>query len=236
MSTALFPNSTKDVAVAAIKVVCVTVFVGYTAQNSFALMLNVYVGDRFYVQGVSAVGASLLVCVCIFLALADLKISLALNWRRTLALRASGAKITCFSLAGTAVTLLYIWGTGLRAHANTYSPLFVESPPDGLVLKVLIVGQFCLIAPLFEEAFFRGWMWIAARQKISIVLTILLTSLFWLLGHLVLGLEGVLFLAPVAIWLGLLRAFSGSLIPAAFAHILLNCMTIVPSLWLETLK
>ncbi len=95
----------------------------------------------------------------------------------------------------------------------------------------LVFVQTVVIAPLLEEWADRGVLWTAARRVTGQWSTIFITAALFALLH---GLGAGLFLEVphrfvVGIALGLLRAYSGSLVPGIIAHAVNNLTFVLVS-------
>jgi membrane protease YdiL (CAAX protease family) len=97
-----------------------------------------------------------------------------------------------------------------------------------LILAVSL-GEYVLLAPLFEELIFRGLLFATFRRRFSLWFSALLSAGIFAAAH------GYGLLGTVSVlWSGLLWAWiyekSGSLLPAMIAHLLNNlfvCLTII---------
>ncbi len=109
-------------------------------------------------------------------------------------------------------------------------------PPDDTGILTLLrdtraAGPFmeaamlvCMIglSPLWEELFFRGWLWTGLRRHWRPLPVMVATALPWLLLHMADGLFRPLFLIPAAIILSLARQYCGGVRASIALHILNN--------------
>ena len=78
-------------------------------------------------------------------------------------------------------------------------------------------------APLFEEAFFRGFLYRGwSRSRLGVAGTVLLTSLLWALMHIQYGIYEIAQIFALGVVLGVARARSGSLVVPLAMHALVN--------------
>jgi len=108
--------------------------------------------------------------------------------------------------------------------------IYKEESMRLLLIFSLFMG---LVGPIFEEVFFRGFVYQAFRRKIGVVHGILLTSLIFaaLHGHWVAFLP--IFL--LAVILNLLFEKTGSIIPGAVMHMTHNSVMLLITLQLKTM-
>jgi membrane protease YdiL (CAAX protease family) len=100
---------------------------------------------------------------------------------------------------------------------------------DTKLQAVGLVLVLCLLIPFAEEAFFRGAVYGALRrEKTSQWLASLVVGFGFMIGHM--NVRLLLPIGLVALVLGILRAASGSLYPAIFAHMAFNAVTVVSHL------
>lgn len=109
-------------------------------------------------------------------------------------------------------------------------------PPDDTAIVMLLrdarsAGPFmaatmivCMIglSPLWEELFFRGWLWTGLRRHWGPLPVMVATALPWLLLHMADGLVRPLFLIPAAIILCLARQYCGGVRATVALHVLNN--------------
>lgn len=94
-------------------------------------------------------------------------------------------------------------------------------------LALLILG-ILLIGPLFEEIFFRGFLFEGFRKsKLGNVGTVLLTTLAWAILHLQYDLYQISIVFAGGLVLGTLRLKTGSLWSSILMHMVMNCWGII---------
>lgn len=85
-----------------------------------------------------------------------------------------------------------------------------------------------LFAPVFEEAFFRGFLFVGLeRSRIGVVGTVLLTSLVWASLHLQYNFIGMSTIVILGVILGIVRFKNRSLWPTIMIHALWNASALV---------
>lgn len=93
---------------------------------------------------------------------------------------------------------------------------------EGPVLVMAVLVNLAILAPIYEELLFRGWLWTALRRSWGVWPTALATSGAWLALHAPQGWTKVLFLLPLAVILSLLRHRTGSVRATIAVHMLNN--------------
>ncbi len=96
-----------------------------------------------------------------------------------------------------------------------------------------------LIAPLFEEVFYRGFIFPFIQSKLNSFWAIIITSIFFGLSH-VMNISGAYVLLSLFIFYGfaltLMRYFTRSLIPSITTHFVHNLVLIVSFLTISGIK
>ena len=120
-------------------------------------------------------------------------------------------------------TLLFL-GSHLSGNDDTFSG---ELYRNGGFLPLLWLA-IVFLAPLFEEVFFRGFLFVGLRaSRLGAAATIVLTSLLWAAMHLQYNLSGIAQIFVVGIILGALRHKTDSLWSPLLIHVLWNGMAMV---------
>ena len=91
--------------------------------------------------------------------------------------------------------------------------------------SILIYVLVIVIAPLFEELVFRGWLynaWLAAGVNPYII--VLLTALAWSALHWQYDLMAQLYILFIGLLLGMCRLRSGSYLPSLMFHVVFNAV------------
>lgn len=148
------------------------------------------------------------------------------DWRMRLR---TAVRTTATYLSFLVLWMLGVWAYGVLlerlGHPLTPQPhlLYFTRGPHfefGFVLALVTVTVF---GPLAEEIVFRGYLSEALRRVLGTWTGEVLAALLFGLLH---GLENALPIAALGFFFALLRRNSGSLAPAALAHILHNSVTV----------
>lgn len=100
----------------------------------------------------------------------------------------------------------------LARHIREVNPVF-------LLPAALLTG---VVAPLVEEAFFRGWLWAALRRHWGVLATATATGLLWYLLHAGHGLLYMVLLLPTIFAISAVRYVGGSLQASILVHVAYN--------------
>ena len=93
---------------------------------------------------------------------------------------------------------------------------------------VLLWIAVLIFAPIFEESFFRGFVFVGLRQtRVGAAGTIALTSLTWALLHIQYDIYGMATILVLGITLGIIRYKTGSLWSTLFLHFMWNTVAMV---------
>jgi len=94
-------------------------------------------------------------------------------------------------------------------------------------IKLYAVLYAVVLAPLSEELFFRGWLWMGLRKHWPFLPTAVLTSVFWLALHLGNGIVAPIVLLPVAAILAIVRDFGRSVRASIALHTVYNAIVLI---------
>ena len=98
-----------------------------------------------------------------------------------------------------------------------------DDPPRRTV--ILLVISVCLLAPLLEELFFRGYLFVAVASKVGPHAAAVATGLLFGLAHVsAVPLKILPVLATLGIGLGWLRHQTGSIVPGIGVHAFVNSL------------
>jgi len=94
---------------------------------------------------------------------------------------------------------------------------------------------FCAIvlSPLWEEFFFRGWLWTGLRRYWGALPVMVATTIPWLALHMFDGLLRPLYLLPMGVMLCLARRYCGGIRASITLHVLNNLIAMWPVLLLH---
>jgi CAAX protease family protein len=96
---------------------------------------------------------------------------------------------------------------------------------------ILLVIAVVIMAPLFEELFFRGFLYAGwSQSRLGVNATIVLTSVLWSVQHVQYSWYGILQIFVMGIVLGWLRKKTGSIYPPLLMHAVWNMVATLPIL------
>jgi membrane protease YdiL (CAAX protease family) len=122
------------------------------------------------------------------------------------------------------MVLLSQW---LKPADNTgITALLKDTWTGGPFLQAATVLCMVGLSPLWEELFFRGWLWTGLRRHWRPLPVMVATALPWLMLHMADGLLRPLFLIPAAIMFSLARQYCGGVRASLTLHVLNNLMAI----------
>ena len=100
--------------------------------------------------------------------------------------------------------------------------LLASDTPARLILVLVVIA---CVGPFVEELFFRGALFSALRKSHSLLMTTVVVSACFVIGHLNMGRWPAL--SVVALTITYVRAVSGSLLPALALHVAFNAATVL---------
>ncbi|HEY1931665.1 MAG TPA: CPBP family intramembrane glutamic endopeptidase [Acetobacteraceae bacterium] len=135
-----------------------------------------------------------------------------------------------FATVGEA--LIFAWAVLLfvllkPAQTDVLSTLFKAAPTAGTVVQGVTLLCAVVLSPIWEEFFFRGWLWTGLRRYWGRLPVMFATAIPWLLLHSFDGLLRPLFLIPAAILLSLAREYCGGTRASLTLHVLNNLIAMV---------
>ena len=104
------------------------------------------------------------------------------------------------------------------------APVGQDSSPAGYALGC--VAFFAIGAPVTEELFFRGWLWVALRRRWGAWATGGATGLLFLLAHAAAGWAYLLMLVPVVALVTWAREAGGSVRASLLVHMAVNAVAV----------
>jgi membrane protease YdiL (CAAX protease family) len=170
--------------------------------------------------------------VCCPLLLAIIKLKKHSQVRDYLALHAVPARTTLRWFGALAVMLvasdLLTLALGKPIVPSSMSALYATAHPAWLFWVALIVA-----APLFEELFFRGFLFKGLESSfLGTAGTIVVTSGSWALIHLQYDAYGITTVFIVGLLLGLARTYEGTLLLPLGMHSVANLIASIETAWL----
>ena len=147
------------------------------------------------------------------------------RWRWLWLLLAAGVTLLLLPLRGLIGLIVQQWfGGGLEGMESRVN-LLVGSEPSWAGFFVTLLGAG-LLAPVAEELFFRGFLYTALRQRLSIVAAITISSLVFAVGHIdALGVVAASFI--MGVFLALAYEYTRSLWVAIAIHALNNSLATI---------
>ena len=123
------------------------------------------------------------------------------------------------------VMLLFVLDQVLHVPQDTGFTVDTYKTTTWPVLLWIAVAVF---APLFEESFFRGFLFVGLQQtRIGVAGTIALTSLIWALLHIEYDIYGMATILVLGVVFGIIRLKTGSLWSTFFLHSMWNILAMV---------
>jgi membrane protease YdiL (CAAX protease family) len=105
---------------------------------------------------------------------------------------------------------------------------FVVNIDSTSVWPVLLWASLIIFAPIFEEAFFRGFLFEGFRQsRLGPVGAVLLTAFAWALLHIQYNLYGIATIFVMGILFGIVRIKTGSLWSTLIMHAFANMVALI---------
>lgn len=131
-----------------------------------------------------------------------------------------------FAVAWLAFTVLYLRGMHLLGWTVAPQPLLQQLAEQGAALPEFwaVVVSIVVVAPLFEEVVFRGYLFTGLGALLPRAAVHLVTAAAFGLVH---GLHYALPIGVLALLFGWLRARHDALLPSILAHAMHNGLTVV---------
>ena len=145
-----------------------------------------------------------------------------MGWRVLPALGFRPARLWTIVLGAIGALIVSVAVSQLGEPEGVKQALDVARTPSLLVASLVVMA---LLAPLVEEAVFRGLLygWVAGRWGTT--LAWLVSSILFAAAHV--ELAHVLLVLPLGLWFGWLRQRTDSLWPSLVAHIVNNGLAVV---------
>lgn len=122
--------------------------------------------------------------------------------------------------------LAVLLGLGLlasRSAWNGFNPTIFNLTVPGVLLLVSV----CILAPLWEELFFRGYIWTKlSRHGYTEGIILIATSLLYVLPHVPNSFAAFADYATIGLALGAIRYFGGGLFLPVLFHVAMNSILI----------
>ena len=146
------------------------------------------------------------------------------GWRPVeyLALKRSTARQTVFWLAVTVAYMVTSDTVTILLGRDIVPPFMVDVCKTAVFLPLLVLAVV-LVAPLFEEVVFRGFMYRGiAASRLGPAGAILIATILWSLLHVQYDSYGMAHVLVGGVLLGLARYSTGSVVPPILMHMLNN--------------
>jgi membrane protease YdiL (CAAX protease family) len=136
------------------------------------------------------------------------------------------------AFAAVGLPIVYAWATLLflvlrPTQHDVLSTLFNSAPTSGPLVQAAVLLCAVVLSPVWEEFFFRGWLWTGLRRHWGVLPVMLATAIPWLLLHTFDGLLRPLFLIPAAVLFCLAREYCGGVRASLTLHVLNNLIVMV---------
>src|SRR5580698_8419676 len=138
--------------------------------------------------------------------------------------------LVVFAIVGAAVVVgwMVLLSHWLNPEDQTgITALLKDAATAGLFMQAAMLLCMAGLSPLWEELFFRGWLWTGLRRHWRPLPVMVATALPWLLLHMADGLLRPLFLIPAAIMFSLARQYCGGVRASLTLHVLNNLIALV---------
>jgi len=111
--------------------------------------------------------------------------------------------------------------------------LLAEISHASVLVQAATLFSAVVLSPLWEEFFFRGWLWSGLRRHWGVLPVMVATTVPWLTLHMFDGLLRPLYLLPMGVMLCLARQYCGGIRASITVHVLNNLMAMWPVLLLH---
>jgi uncharacterized protein len=131
-------------------------------------------------------------------------------------------------IIGIGILLIAVSSVLDRFFPQSQNANFTIDAYNTAVSPVLLGIAVVIFAPLFEEGFFRGFLFVGLQKsRLGAIGTIILTSAMWAALHIQYDLYGILSILVLGIVLGIVRFKTGSLWATLLLHALWNLAAII---------
>ncbi len=118
------------------------------------------------------------------------------------------------------------------ANHGAIASLLAATPSASMAEQAGILFCTVVLSPLWEEFFFRGWLWTGLRRHWGTLPVMVATAVPWLALHMFDGLLRPLYLLPMAVMLCLARQYCGGVRASITLHVLNNLIAMLLVLFL----
>jgi membrane protease YdiL (CAAX protease family) len=143
--------------------------------------------------------------------------------------------LLAFATMGEAVVLgwaILVYGVLQPADHGVIASLLAATPSASMAEQAGILFCTVVLSPVWEEFFFRGWLWTGLRRHWGTLPVMFATAVPWLSLHMFDGLLRPLYLLPMAVMLCLARQYCGGIRASITLHVLNNLIAMLLVLFL----
>jgi uncharacterized protein len=143
--------------------------------------------------------------------------------------------LLAFATMGEAVVLgwaILVYSVLEPTNQGVIASLLAATPQASLLEQAGTMLCTVVLSPLWEEFFFRGWLWTGLRRHWGTLAVMFATAVPWLLLHMFDGLLRPLYLLPMAVMLCLAREHCGGIRASITLHVLNNLIAMLLVLFL----
>lgn len=149
-------------------------------------------------------------------------------------IRRTGLLLT-FATMGEAVVFgwaILVFCVLQPANHGVIASLLTATPHASTLEQAVTLFCTVVLSPLWEEFFFRGWLWTGLRRYWGTLPVMFATAVPWLSLHMFDGLLRPLYLFPMAVMLCLARQYCGGIRASITLHMLNNLIAMLLVLFL----
>ncbi len=143
--------------------------------------------------------------------------------------------LLAFATMGEAVVFgwaILVYSVLQPSNHGVIASLLAATPRASLLAQAGTLLCTVVLSPLWEEFFFRGWLWTGLRRHWGTLPVMLATAIPWLSLHMFDGLLRPLYLLPMAVMLCLARQYCGGIRASITLHVLNNLIAMLLVLFL----
>lgn len=226
----------------------IVIFIAYNAVQMLvllvALLIQIYSGESDILEALGGLAANGLVTsiaiivsapIGLFLIAVFIRIRGSTSIADYLGLKPLKPRVILLLVLIFVAMLVAVFIAGSYVGDDSDASFGVELYRNGGFLPLVWLA-LVFAAPLFEEVFFRGFLFVGLNaSRLGTTVTIVLTSLIWAVMHLQYNVFGIAQILFMGIILGIVRHKTGSLYAPLLIHMLWNAAaTIQVALYLNS--
>ena len=175
----------------------------------------------------TAIATILSAVICTGLIIIIIKVRKGISIRDYLGMKRITLKQILISLAAVVVLEIAVYVIDMRL-GHIIDTRFLLDVYNTSVWPALLWFGIVVFGPVFEEAFFRGFMYQGLiNSRLGITGTIFLTSLLWAALHVQYGAFEIAVIFASGILLGIIRYKTGSIWPPLLMHCFMNVLAMI---------